>query len=274
MNKTHINEFVVSRSFKSSPDLRPSFCREFEYTFSCCGTWSTDIWKLFGHTESTNLQLQVISSNVQVLVFLGGSKSHPHKRSSLHQGATLENSTLRHFDLNLQLQVSPHMLFDSSFDCLLWVFSRPFDALELCAVEELATVFETRFKSWLCHNYFFSCSFLYPFRHFLRATGRAEIAEVEQTKKMVSLIRYEVVFFQYVSELVFGVHVFDLDLGVLVDSVKKPIKRNSVGSGHVSHRWTSAFDDHLDHRFVMFKNIKQGARTRRFHVTGNIFDIR
>ena len=28
----------------------------------------------------------------------------------LHQIATLENSTLRHFDLNLQPQVSPHML--------------------------------------------------------------------------------------------------------------------------------------------------------------------
>ena len=43
------------------------------------------------------------------------------------------------------------------------------------------------------------------------------------------------------------VKIFDLDFGVQIDSVKQPIKRNSVGSGHVSHRWISAFDDHFDH---------------------------
>ena len=32
---------------------------------------------------------------------------------------------------------------------------------------------------------------------------------------------------------------FDLDCWVQVDSVKKPIKRNSEGSGHTSHYWTS-----------------------------------
>ena len=38
---------------------------------------------------------------------------------------------------------------------------------------------------------------------------------------------------------------------VQVDSVKEPIKRNSVVSGCVSHCWTSALDDHLDHRFTI-----------------------
>ena len=33
----------------------------------------------------------------------------------------------------------------------------------------------------------------------------------------------------------FGVDVFDLDLGVQIDSIKQPIKRNSVGVGDVSH---------------------------------------
>ena len=42
-------------------------------------------------------------------------------------------------------------------------------------------------------------------------------------------------------------------MGVHVDSVKQPIKRDSVGSGHVSHHWTSSFDDHLDHCLVVFK---------------------
>ena len=54
-------------------------------------------------------------------------------------------------------------------------------------------------------------------------------------------------------------------LWVRVDSVQHPIKCNSMGSGHVSH-WSQAFDDHLDHRFLTFKNVKHGARTRRFRV--------
>ena len=54
---------------------------------------------------------------------------------------------------------------------------------------------------------------------------------------------------------------------------KKPIKRNSVGAGHVSQRRASAFDDHLDHRFVVLKKKKHGARTTRFCVLRNIIDI-
>ena len=37
--------------------------------------------------------------------------------------------------------------------------------------------------------------------------------------------------------LVFGVDILDLNLGVQIDSVKRPIKRNSVGSGNMSHCW-------------------------------------
>ena len=65
----------------------------------------------------------------------------PRFASILHLIAALENSMLHHFDSNLCLQVSAHDLSDSSFDQVLWQF----DALELCAVEDLATVFETRF---------------------------------------------------------------------------------------------------------------------------------
>ena len=49
-----------------------------------------------------------------------------------------------------------------------------------------------------------------------------------------------------------GVNFFDLNLGVKLDSVEQLVKRNSVGSGHVSHRWTSALNDHFDHCFVVF----------------------
>ena len=31
---------------------------------------------------------------------------------------------------------------------------------------------------------------------------------------------------------------------------------NSVGSGHVSHRWTSCFHYHFDHSFIVLKNVQ------------------
>ena len=61
------------------------------------------------------------------------------------------------------------------------------------------------------------------------------MADVEQTQKMIPSITCEIPLCQYVCELVLGVNVFDLDLGVQIDSIKQPIKSNSVGPGkHVS----------------------------------------
>ena len=48
------------------------------------------------------------------------------------------------------------------------------------------------------------------------------------------------------SELVFGVDVFDLDFRVQINWFKQPIKSNSMSSGNMSHRWTPAFHNHLD----------------------------
>ena len=56
----------------------------------------------------------------------------------------------------------------------------------------------------------------------------------------------------------FLVSIFNLDFGVQVDYVKQPIERNSVDSGHMSHRRTSAFDDHLDQLFIVFKQLQLG----------------
>ena len=55
--------------------------------------------------------------------------------------------------------------------------------------------------------------------------------------------------------MVFGVNVFDLDLGVQIDSIEQPIKSNSVGSGNMSHCRASSLYDHLDHCFVVLKHI-------------------
>ena len=58
-------------------------------------------------------------------------------------------------------------------------------------------------------------------------------------------------------------------LVVQIDPVKQPIKRDSVGSAHVSHRRTSAFHSHLDYCFITFKNVKHGFEVRRFCVCDN-----
>ena len=76
-------------------------------------------------------------------------------------------------------------------------------------------------------------------RHRLQAVGGIEKANVEQTQKMIPFITCEISLCQYVCELVLGVNVFDLDLGIQIDSVKQPIKSNSVGSGNMSHCGTS-----------------------------------
>ena len=71
------------------------------------------------------------------------------------------------------------------------------------------------------------------------------MADVEQMKKIVPLITCEILFCQNVCKLVFGVDILDLNSWVQIDSVKQPIWSNSVGSGYMSHCWTSAFVDHL-----------------------------
>ena len=57
------------------------------------------------------------------------------------------------------------------------------------------------------------------------------MADVEQTEKIVPFITCELALCQYVSELVLGVDVFDLDLWVQVDSVKLTNKAKLCGFG-------------------------------------------
>ena len=92
------------------------------------------------------------------------------------------------------------------------------------------------------------------------------MADVEQTQKMIPFITCKISLCQYVCELVLGVTIFDLDLGVQIDSIKLPIKSNSVGSGNMSHCRDSSLYDHLDHSFVVFKHIQQSFLARRIDV--------
>ena len=87
------------------------------------------------------------------------------------------------------------------------------------------------------------------------------MANVKQTQKMIPFITCEISL-----ELVLGVNVFDLDLGVQIDSIEQPIKSNSVGSGNMSHCRASSLYDHLDHCFVVFKDVQQSFLARRIDV--------
>ena len=122
---------------------------------------------------------------------------------------------------------------------------------------------QRRFR--LC-NSLFSCSFLHSFRHHIRTPGRDENADIEEMEKIIAFITCAIALCQYVCELVFGVNVFDLDLGVQIDSIKQPIKSNSMGSRHMSHCRASSLYDHLDYCFVVFKNVEHRTKLRRLHV--------
>ena len=80
------------------------------------------------------------------------------------------------------------------------------------------------------------------------------MANIEQSQQMIPFITCEILLCQDVCELVLGVNIFDLNLGVQIDSIEQPIKSNSVGSGNVSHCRISAFNDHLDHSFIVLKH--------------------
>ena len=104
------------------------------------------------------------------------------------------------------------------------------------------------------------------FRHRFKTFDGTEMADVEQTQKMIPFITCEISLCQCVCELVLGVNVIDLDLGVQIDSIKQPIKSNAVVSGNMSHCKASSLYGHLDHCFVVFKHIQQSLLTIRMHV--------
>ena len=110
--------------------------------------------------------------------------------------------------------------------------SRLLDAIVLCTDEELATTELVSFITIgldLATILSSSFLFLHTLRHrfgaanqagILSAGKRAEMTDVEQTKKIIPFITCEIAFGQNVCELMFGVDVPDLNLGVQVYSVK------------------------------------------------------
>ena len=60
------------------------------------------------------------------------------------------------------------------------------------------------------------------------------MAGIEQMKKIVPLITCEILYSQYVFELVFGVNLTDLDFWVQIHPDKQPILSNFGFVKHVS----------------------------------------
>ena len=65
-----------------------------------------------------------------------------------------------------------------------------------------------------------------------------------------------------------------MDFWVQINSIKQSIKCNPVGSGHVSHRWTSALNDHLDHGFVVLKNVQLRLTLSTVLLCGHVIHMR
>ena len=99
------------------------------------------------------------------------------------------------------------------------------------------------------------------------------MADVEQMKKIVQFVTCEIAFVKNVCELMFGIDVHHLNLGVHINPVKQPIQSNPLGSSHVSHCWTPAFDYHLNHGFMVLKDIQHDTKLRWSHVRRNVINI-
>ena len=56
---------------------------------------------------------------------------------------------------------------------------------------------------------------------------------------------------------------FEFFRGQHVCEFEQPIKSNAVGPGNMSHCGTSSLFQHLDHCFVVFKNIQQSFLMRK-----------
>ena len=95
----------------------------------------------------------------------------------------------------------------------------------------------------------------------LSAASRAEMANVEEMKKIVPLITCGVPFGQHVCELVFGVNVTDLNFEVQINPVKTNPKQLCGFLTHVS-LWDFGLYHHFNYGFSVLKDIQYSTGTR------------
>ena len=150
------------------------------------------------------LQVSLCSADFQEMLMDFGSilklRVSSCFRPIVHLFATLENSTLRHTDLNLSPRVSQCFLRDQA--SLTWCSEYPRTVGCIWTRHSWRTFFSHRYQDRrfrLCHNSFFSVFLLHPFRHYFWAAVRAEIlkaanwsemADVTQIKKVVPFMKW------------------------------------------------------------------------------------
>ena len=105
-----------------------------------------------------------------------------------------------------------------------------------CAVSRDQLHHRLRFccDSFFLHLHLFAC-----FRHHFKTIDGTEIADVEQTQKMIPFVTCEISLGQYVCEFVLGVNVFDLDFGVQIDSIEQPMFWKHVSLSGFFPLWSS-----------------------------------
>ena len=110
------------------------------------------------------------------------------------------------------------------------------DAIGLFADEELAGTCEDKF---IAASFDFATIISSSFgsrvgaacqARILSAASGAEMADVEQMKKIVPFVTCEISFGQHVWELMFGITVSNLNFRIKINPVKQLIQSNSVRS--------------------------------------------
>ena len=86
-----------------------------------------------------------------------------------------------------------------------------------------------------CCDSFFTCIFLRSFRHHFNTFGGIEMADVEQTQKMIPFITCENSLCQYVGEMVLGVNVFDLARMIFVLTTRPAFEAHPGADSLWSH---------------------------------------
>ena len=141
----------------------------------------------------------------------------------MHCSAFLENSTLRRSSC-------PRVKFPSTSIEYPWLF----DAIGCFTDEELVETVDVRFMavgfdfatilSSFCSCILFAIVFWAASQaEILSEAKRAEMADVEQMKKMVPIVTCEIAFGQHVCALMSGIDLSNLNFRIKINPVKQPI---------------------------------------------------
>ena len=125
--------------------------------------------------------------------------------------------------------------------------------------------------SQFCCDTFFSWALLSSFCHCSSAGCGTEMANVNKFHKWIHSPRVEFPLVGMSTSWFFGVDVLDLDLGVQTDSIKQPIKCNSVGLGNMYHYGTLMII--LITASLSFNTLQESFLIRRLDVWGNTINV-